>query len=180
MIYGFFLNTKLIKKINRKRFFTVWVNFSINATSSSSSDIMLSANWASSTSDSVISNGLSVFCCSLKNIICSLRTLYTSAQGLPGLRQLICWTSSPLSSIFKAYFLNEESTFSFGRNFYVEFLRGTVFMLPLFVNSWTPEHHRLTIHHIVLRLFVWKVYSKVNQEPEYIFYISQVQLRFQH
>ena len=31
-----------------------------------------------------------------------------------------------------------------------------------------------------MRFFVWKVYSELNQKPEYILYILQLQLRFQY
>ena len=134
----FFLNTKLNKRISRIWFWLVFQ--SISTLSSLSWDIMLSENWASSTSDSDISNGLWVFSCALKIISCSLRTLYPSAQGLHGLKQLISSSSSPLPPIVKAYILIEET--SYGRHFHKVHiqsrtnLRGTGFMLPLSVNSW--------------------------------------------
>ena len=64
---------------------------------------MLPRNCDSSTLESVISKGFAVSCCSLHMVICPLRTLQSSAQGLPGLKQLI-WLSSPLNHLFREGF----------------------------------------------------------------------------
>ena len=113
-----FLKNKNWQKNQQKDFLWFLLVFqSISASSSSSSHILLPANWASSTSDSVILKGLPAFCCLVRIIICSLRTLYPSAQCLPGLKQLIYSSSSLLPSIVKAHFLNKDATISFGKNF---------------------------------------------------------------
>ena len=134
------------KRCNKMKFclsmvFFSFAFYSTSISSSSSSDKILPGNCASSTSKSVISNAFAVFYCSLNMVMCSLSALYPSAQGFPGLKQLICSSSSPLPSIVKAHFLKEDSIISLGRAFQAfkiqsrTNLRGTGFMLPLSVNS---------------------------------------------
>ena len=92
-------------------------------------------------SDLLILTRLSWFCCPLKIIIFSSRTLYPSTQGFPGLKQLICSSYSPSSLIVKAQILKEEPTICFGRDVHAvnihsrPNLRDTDFVLPLSANS---------------------------------------------
>lgn len=92
-ITPFFLKHNTQKKNNRRKFSVILVSFSINTNliffdiryyvvSKLSIFIFRLFN-------SVILTELWVFCCLLKIIICSLRSLFLSARSLPDLKQVI-------------------------------------------------------------------------------------------
>ena len=90
---------------------------------------------------------------------------------------------SPLSSIGKVHFLNKRWPSPLGGiSMKLISNQGATFVVLLLCCHflWPHEHHYLTIHHIAPWLSLWKVYFKLNKQPEYILYIPQVQLRFQY
>ena len=146
----FFLNTKLCRRIISRRFFIVLVRFSINIEINIFRHQILSCRQTKH-----LQRRIQLFWTG-----CSLRTLYSLAQGLPGLTQPSYTSSSPLSLVVEVYFLKFWNRLSSLGGISMQLISNqepTLMILAsccLSLSLWTDEIHYFIIHHIAMRLFV--------------------------